>query len=151
MGKDNKLPWSFPEEFQHFVDTTRGHVIIMGRKTFLDTPEFVLNQTVPIVFTRNKENDCFKDCTSKNKIHIVTTIDELKAVEIPIDKDVFFIGGGDLFNLFFESELVSSFFLTIMKKEYPGDAYIQLKYFETWDKSELKSTDDYVIYKMTKS
>ncbi len=34
LGKDNALLWNMPSDMQHFRDITRGHVVIMGRKTF---------------------------------------------------------------------------------------------------------------------
>src|SRR3989344_348931 len=34
LGKDNKLLWKIPEDVQRFRDLTRGHPLIMGRKTF---------------------------------------------------------------------------------------------------------------------
>jgi dihydrofolate reductase len=34
IGNNGKIPWYIPEDFRHFKDTTSGHPIIMGRKTF---------------------------------------------------------------------------------------------------------------------
>lgn len=34
IGKDGGLPWNLPEDLKHFKRTTRGHAVIMGRKTF---------------------------------------------------------------------------------------------------------------------
>jgi len=34
IGRDNALPWHLPEDLRHFRDTTLGHVLIMGRRTF---------------------------------------------------------------------------------------------------------------------
>lgn len=34
LGKDGKLPWHLPRDFQHFKALTRGHTVIMGRKTY---------------------------------------------------------------------------------------------------------------------
>lgn len=34
IGKDNRLPWHIPEEFKHFVRTTKGKPLIMGRKSY---------------------------------------------------------------------------------------------------------------------
>ena len=32
IGKDNDLMWNLPADMQFFKDTTKGHVVIMGRK-----------------------------------------------------------------------------------------------------------------------
>jgi dihydrofolate reductase len=34
IGRDNTLPWHLPEDLRHFRDTTLGHALIMGRRTF---------------------------------------------------------------------------------------------------------------------
>ncbi len=34
IGRANTLPWRLPEDLQHFKDTTLGHPILMGRRTF---------------------------------------------------------------------------------------------------------------------
>ena len=34
IGKDNKLPWHFPEDLKFFKQLTTGSAVIMGRKTF---------------------------------------------------------------------------------------------------------------------
>jgi dihydrofolate reductase len=34
IGKDGTLPWRLPEDLKHFKRTTKGHAVIMGRKTY---------------------------------------------------------------------------------------------------------------------
>ena len=34
IGTNKGLPWSIPEEYQHFLDKTRGHPVIMGKTTY---------------------------------------------------------------------------------------------------------------------
>jgi dihydrofolate reductase len=34
IGKDNDLPWKLPRDMKHFVATTKGKPIVMGRKTY---------------------------------------------------------------------------------------------------------------------
>ncbi|HEX5012339.1 MAG TPA: dihydrofolate reductase [Planctomycetota bacterium] len=34
MGRGLKLPWSWPEDLRHFKNTTKHHVVIMGRRTW---------------------------------------------------------------------------------------------------------------------
>jgi dihydrofolate reductase len=38
LGKDNGLLWHLPEDMAHFRETTRGHAVIMGRKTWDSLP-----------------------------------------------------------------------------------------------------------------
>ena len=34
IGNRGGLPWNLPDEMAHFTDTTMGHAVIMGRRTF---------------------------------------------------------------------------------------------------------------------
>lgn len=34
FGKEGKIPWFLPEDFEHFKNMTTGHVCVMGRRTY---------------------------------------------------------------------------------------------------------------------
>ena len=34
IGKNNKIPWNIPEDFQYFKKTTLGKTCLMGQATF---------------------------------------------------------------------------------------------------------------------
>lgn len=34
IGRENELPWRLPADLKHFKQTTMGHCVIMGRKTY---------------------------------------------------------------------------------------------------------------------
>lgn len=34
IGNHDRLPWHYPEDLRHFKKITRGHTVVMGRKTF---------------------------------------------------------------------------------------------------------------------
>ena len=36
FGKDGKIPWSIPEDLDHFKEITTGHICVMGRRTYTD-------------------------------------------------------------------------------------------------------------------
>ncbi|MGB4466571.1 MAG: dihydrofolate reductase [Azovibrio sp.] len=39
IGIHDQLPWHLPEDLQHFRNVTRGHPVIMGRKTWESLPD----------------------------------------------------------------------------------------------------------------
>ena len=39
IGKDNHLPWNLPEDMKFFREVTKGHILLMGRKTFDSFPQ----------------------------------------------------------------------------------------------------------------
>lgn len=38
IGLNNQLPWHLPEDLKHFRALTRGHAVVMGRKTWESLP-----------------------------------------------------------------------------------------------------------------
>ena len=52
IGKGNGLPWNYPDELDHFKQSTKGHVIVMGRKTFQTMPDQLFKDRNLIVFSR---------------------------------------------------------------------------------------------------
>lgn len=53
IGIDNDLPWHMPADLRFFKETTRGHHVLMGRKSF-DSIGKPLPGRTNIVITRNK-------------------------------------------------------------------------------------------------
>lgn len=39
IGHEGTMPWHLPEDMKHFKDTTMGHPVIMGRRTWASIPE----------------------------------------------------------------------------------------------------------------
>ena len=38
IGRDNDLPWHLPEDLKHFRESTMGHAVLMGRRTWDSLP-----------------------------------------------------------------------------------------------------------------
>ena len=52
IGRDNRLPWRLPVDMKHFMTTTMGKPVIMGRKT-LESMKSPLPGRTNIVLTRD--------------------------------------------------------------------------------------------------
>lgn len=89
LGKDNKLLWHLPSDFNHFKRLTTGHCIIMGRKTFESLPKLLPNRK-HIVITR-QTNFTAEGC------HIVSSLQEAISVAQTTDENSFVIGGGEIY------------------------------------------------------
>jgi dihydrofolate reductase len=55
LGRGNTLLWNMPADMKHFRETTRGHTVIMGRKTFQSLPNGALPNRENIVVTRDRQ------------------------------------------------------------------------------------------------
>ncbi len=54
IGQDNRLPWRLPDDMRHFMQSTRGRPVIMGRRTFESMPG-ALPDRYNLVVTRNPD------------------------------------------------------------------------------------------------
>ena len=52
IGRDNTLPWRLPDDMRHFMNTTMGKPVLMGRKTF-ESMKSALPGRTNIVMTRD--------------------------------------------------------------------------------------------------
>lgn len=53
LGKGNDLLWKIPEDLKRFKELTKGHPVIMGRKTYESLPVRPLPVRTNIVITRD--------------------------------------------------------------------------------------------------
>lgn len=90
IGSGGKLLWHIPDDLKRFKEITRGHPVIMGRKTFESIISY-LGKPLPgrsnIVVTRNK------DYHFEGTI-IVHSLEEALNRARELDTEEIFIGGG---------------------------------------------------------
>jgi dihydrofolate reductase len=110
IGAGNQIPWHLPEDFKWFKQTTMGHVIVMGRKTF-ESIGRPLPGRETVVLSRS--------AFSHPGVRTVTTFDELKAVAG--GRQVFICGGAQVYQQ--ALPLCSDLYLTLVKREVEGDAF----------------------------
>jgi|SRR5665811_2315820 len=88
LGKGNTLLWYMPADMKYFRETTKGHPIIMGRKTFESIGNPLPNRK-NIVITRNKNY-------LRHGVDVVHSLEE--AISLFDDtKEVFVIGGAEIY------------------------------------------------------
>ena len=90
IGVDNELPWHVPADMRYFMRTTKGHHIIMGRKTLESLGSPLKNRT-NLVVTR----DPFFVATGVLVTHSIH-----EALDLAYENgeaEVFIIGGGEIY------------------------------------------------------
>ena len=137
IGKNNDLPWHLPDDMKYFMQTTKGHYVIMGRKNYESIPEKFrpLPNRTNIVITGQKN---FRAPGCK----VVSSLDE--ALDIPRQanqQEVFVIGGSKVYN---ESlAKADRLYLTEIHAEINGDIYFPEIDWRLWsEKKRIKHTDD---------
>ena len=89
LGKDNKLIWHLSDDLKHFKNLTKGHHVIMGRKTFESMPKALPNRT-NVVISRQK------DYVAENA-QVVDSLEAALALAQEDDRP-FIIGGGEIYS-----------------------------------------------------
>ena len=158
IGKANTLLWNLPADMKHFRETTTGHPIIMGQRTFeslgIDA-DGNKGRPLPnrrnIVLTLDRE---FK----RNNIDVFYSIDDLeKNLNKTLEKDeeAFIIGGGQIYKLFIDK--ADKLYITHVNAKFPdADTFFpeidnnkwEITNSEKYPKDEKNIYDlDFKIYK----
>lgn len=115
IGKDNRMMWSIPADMKFFRETTKGNIVIMGRKTLESFPQGQpLKDRVNIVITEN----C--DYKVKGAVIVHSVEEALKEAENH-DGDVYVIGGESVYRAMLP--LCNTAFITKINHAYDADTY----------------------------
>lgn len=127
IGKNNDLPWHLPDDMKYFMQTTKLHHVIMGRKNYQSIPEKFrpLPNRTNIVVTRQQSFNA-PHCTVVNSIEAA-----LEIARTNNENEVFIIGGAEIYNQGLAS--ANKLYLTEIKAEIDGDTY-----FPNFNKSEWR-------------
>jgi dihydrofolate reductase len=119
IGKDNDLIWHLPKDMRFFKETTLGHHVIMGRKNFESIPHKYrpLTDRTNIVITRQSGYKA-KGCIIVNSVEAALDIAKNNG-----DTEPFIIGGGQIYKLALEANLVDKIYLTKINHTFDGDTF----------------------------
>jgi dihydrofolate reductase len=129
IGKNNDLPWKLPDDMKFFMETTKGHHTIMGRKNYDSIPHKFkpLPNRTNIVVTRQKSFDA-PGCIVVNSVE-----KGLEIAEENKEAEVFIIGGAEIYKL--GLPYADRLYLTEINAEIEGDTH-----FPIFDKSQWRET-----------
>ncbi len=95
LGKNNALLWHLPLDLAHFKDTTKGHPIIMGAKTWDSLPIQPLPGRSNIVLSHegnHTQGVAYDVSTSEDALALARTLTG--------SETIFICGGGQIYTLF---------------------------------------------------
>ena len=116
IGVDGEMPWHLPEDLTHFKQTTMGHPVVMGRRTYRSI-ERAIDGPLPgrtnIVLSRS-------DPDVPGDVIVAESIDDALEAARELDTErLFVIGGGTVYEQFFEQ--ADRLVLTEIDSSYDGD------------------------------
>ena len=133
IGKNNQLIWHLPKDMKFFMDTTMDTVVIMGRKNYESIPKKYrpLKNRKNVIITRNKSYKA-EGCV------VVNSIDEsLKVLNNIENKEVFVIGGGEIYKKFLEKGLIDRMYITHIDEYFDGDTFFPEFNYKSWKSTEI--------------
>lgn len=95
IGINNDLPWHLPDDMKYFMESTKNHVVIMGRKNFDSLPPKFkpLPNRTNVILTRQQGYQV-ENCVVFNDINDAYTFAKEKGEE-----ELFVIGGGQIYQM----------------------------------------------------
>ncbi|WP_422362350.1 dihydrofolate reductase [Reichenbachiella sp.] len=98
IGINNDLPWHLPDDMKYFMETTKGHVVIMGRKNFDSLPPKFkpLPHRTNVILTRQQGFEV-NDCVVYHDIN-----DAYVFADEQGEQELFVIGGGQIYQMAME-------------------------------------------------
>lgn len=144
IGKNNKIPWNVPEDFQYFKKTTLGKTCLMGQKTFESILGY-LGKPLPgrqtVVITL--------DTTFKppEDVRVFYSLDD--AWEALQNEDVFICGGASIYKQTLDR--VDTLYITWIDQEPDGDVFFPAINPAIWKKTWREDHDGFSFVTYTKN
>ncbi len=151
LSKEGQIPWRIPKDQKWFQNTTMGHVVIMGRKTFEQIKKIPLAGRTNIVITSqtglNTEGFIFSATLGE-------AIEKAQEIE---KEEIFIVGGGEIYTL--ALPITDRLYLTLVEgefadsdtffPEYPDFNWVVSEQYN--DESNGESGHKYTFYVLEKS
>ena len=139
IGKGGKLPWHYSADMKFFRETTSGHAVVMGRKTWLTIGKPLKNR-LNIVLSRDT------DIEPQESLIVFSDIESVLSFNKSLSTDLFVIGGAQIYEAFrehIEKWIITEVPLTVQA----ADAFMPKGYLEGFKVVESKSLDDDLVVK----
>jgi dihydrofolate reductase len=138
IGRSGGLPWDLPEDRAFFRDSTMGHAIIMGHRTWDERGE-PLEGRRNIVVSRS-------GAVSGAGREVVATVEEAIALARTTDPEPFVVGGAEIFRL--SLPYATRFLLTEIDFDVVGDTFLPPLDPDAWRATARRRGDraTYVTY-----
>ncbi|UUX34405.1 dihydrofolate reductase [Fundicoccus culcitae] len=139
IGYQNQLPWSLPSDLAFFKQTTMGHTMLMGRKTFDSMNQRLLPGRQTVVMTNQANYG--KDIDGLLVVHT-----EAEVLDLAQDQEIMVIGGAKIFEVFLP--YADRIIRTMIEGEFPSDVTVPEIDTNEWhlDKVEEGVVDEKNLY-----
>jgi len=140
IGKGGKLPWHYSSDMKFFRETTTGHAVVMGRKTWLTIGKPLKNR-LNIVLSRDSSIE------PQESLLVLSDIDSVISFNNSITTDLFVIGGAQIYEAFLphiEKWIITEVPLTVTG----ADAFMPKGYLEGFKEVDSKDLGEGLVVKV---
>lgn len=139
IGKGGKLPWHYSADMKFFRETTTGHAVVMGRKTWLSLGKPLKNR-LNIVLSRDSSIE------PEESLLVLSDLDSVISFNKSITTDLFVIGGAQIFSAFLphiEKWIITEVPLTVSG----ADTFMPEDYLHEFEATESKELGEGLVVK----
>jgi dihydrofolate reductase len=139
IGKGGKLPWHYSADMKFFRETTTGHAVVMGRKTWLTLGKPLKNR-LNIVLSRDPSIE------PQESLLVLTDIDSVISLNHSLATDLFVIGGAQIYTAFLphiEKWIITEVPLTVSG----ADTFMPEDYLKGFKSAESKPLEEGLVVK----
>jgi dihydrofolate reductase len=137
IGKNGKLPWHYSADMKFFRETTTGHAVVMGRKTWLTLGKPLKNR-LNIVLSRDPNLE------PQESLIVLTDVESVLSLNESLSTDLFVIGGAQIYEAFLPR--IERWIITEVPLKVEGaDAFMPTGYLEGFKEKDSKPIGDGLI------
>ena len=139
IGKGGKLPWHYSADMKFFRETTTGHAVVMGRKTWLTIGKPLKNR-LNIVLSRDSNIE------PQDSLLVLSDIESVISFNQSLTTDLFVIGGAQIYEAFLphiEKWIITEVPLTVSG----ADAFMPEGYLEGFEVVDSKPLGEGFVVK----
>lgn len=97
IGGRGGIPWKLPRDAQFFRDTTNGHHLLLGRRTYEEMIGW-FDRHIPLVITRNEDYALHADDQGRAPGVVVHSVEAaIERARKAGETELFIAGGGEVF------------------------------------------------------
>jgi dihydrofolate reductase len=141
IGKGGKLPWHYPADMKFFRETTTGHAVVMGRKTWLTIGKPLKNR-LNIVLSRDSTS-----IEPQDSLLVLGDVESVLSFYKSLTTDLFVIGGAQIYQAFLpyiEKWVITEVPLTVSG----ADAFMPEGYLDAFKMMDTKDLGDKLTVKV---
>lgn len=115
IGNKEEIPWYLPDDFKNFAKITKGHTVVMGRKTF----ESIFKRLGKPLPERSNVIITSQEYFSAPCCEVLPSVEEALKLFKNNKEEIFIIGGSTIYNQFLP--FTDKLYITEVLENFEGD------------------------------